>query len=249
VFADALRSARIGNRLSVTRVAELAGTSRSAITEYEAGRKQPRFDTAERILAIFGQSLVPVAVPLVAQARIDTDVLDPLSAWLPGRDAAIDRARRDLAVIVEADAVAERLDVTWGQVKTVVEGITVTGDELSVWRLRQLKDSAASMFRAVEGGNEPQLRVIARGTLIDSNTALPAPRRALDFLVRATALGADPAFTRHLAGGFLIHHGYPWLWIHHNLGWEYRRALVACMRQGEGNLMASILISSMGVAR
>lgn len=54
MFADALRDARVGTHLSVARLAELAGTSRAAITDYEAGRKIPQVDTAERILEVLG---------------------------------------------------------------------------------------------------------------------------------------------------------------------------------------------------
>lgn len=244
MFGDMLRTARVESHLSVARVAELAGTSRAAVTDYEAGRKIPRVDTAERILEVFGQTVAFVSSPGPLPVRLDTDTLEPLTGWNPNPVSAIAKARRDQAVIIDADATAERLDVTWGQVKTVVDGITVTGDELSVWRIRELRDSAAKVLSEIESGGEPRLRVIARETLIEGNTSLPVPQRAVDFLVRATQLGADPAFMRHLAGGFLAHHGYPWLWVPHRLGAEYRRALVACLRQGEGNLMARVLISS-----
>ena len=120
----------------------------------------------------------------------------------------------------------------------------MTGDELSVWRVRELRDSAAKVLRGIEEGSEPRLRVIARGALVTAKPDLDIPRRAIDFLVRATQHGADPAFVRHQVGGFLAHHGYPWLWVPHRLGDEYRRALVACLRQGEGNLMARVLIAS-----
>lgn len=244
MFADTLRNARNGTHLSVARLAELAGTSRAAITDYEAGRKIPRVDTAERILGAFGQTYAPVDFPRPWLVRLDEDVLAPLSAWVPDRSRAVEKARRNQAVIVDADATAERLDITWGQVKTLVDGTTVTGDELSVWRVRKLHDSAAAILKDIEGGHEPWLRVIAQGSLVAANPSLDIPRRAMDFLVRATQYGADPAFVRHQVGGFLAHHGYPWLWVPHKLGDEYRRALVACMRQGEGNLMARVLIAS-----
>lgn len=170
--------------------------------------------------------------------RLDEDVLAPLNAWVPNRTQAVEKARQDQAVIVDADATAERLDVTWGQVKTLVGGTTVTGDEFSVWRVHELRDSTATVLGDVEAGLEPRLRVIAQGSLVAANTGFDVPRRAIDFLIRATQHGADPAFVRHQVGGFLAYHGYPWLWVPHKLGAEYRCALVACLRQGEGNLMA-----------
>jgi transcriptional regulator with XRE-family HTH domain len=244
MFSETLRNARHDTQLTVARLAELAGTSRAAITDYEAGRKIPRVDTAERILKEFEQTYTAVKFPRAWPVRLDRDVLAPLAEWVPNHGQAVTKARRDQAVIVDADATAERLDVTWGQVKTLVDGTTVTGDELSVWRVTELRNSAAAVLKDIERGEEPRLRTIARGALIESNCDLDIPRRAMDYLARATQAGADPAFTRHLVGGFLAHHGYPWLWVPHKLGPEYRRALVACMRQGEGNLMARVLISS-----
>lgn len=244
MFADALHAAREDSHLSVSRLADLAGTSRAAITEYETGRKIPRLDTAERILETLGRTYVPVDLPRLLPVRLDADVLAPLTDWVPDRARLVEKAWRDQAVIVDADANAERLDVTWGQVKTVVEGITIAGDELSVWRVRELAQSASEVLRLIERGAEPRLSVIAGGALIEANPELDVPRRALDYLVRATQHGADPAFTRHQVGGFLAHHGYPWLWVPHKLGAEYRRALVACRRHGEGNLMARVLTAS-----
>jgi transcriptional regulator with XRE-family HTH domain len=243
-FAKSLRAARIEAGLTVTRLAELAGTSRAAITDYEAARKTPRFDTAERIFRVLGRALIPVAYPKQSPVRLDDDVIAPLVAWAPDREALVQKAYRDRAVIVDADVNAERLDLTWGQVKTIVDGTTVTGDELSIWRTQQLTWSAARVLHGVEQGKEPRLEVIARGTLVTDDPDQDVPRRALSFLTRATRYGADPAFTRHLVGGFLAHHGYPWLWIPHRFGAEYRRALVACTRHGEGNLMARVLIAS-----
>ncbi len=244
MFAETLRDARTDAHLSIARLAELSGTSRAAITDYETGQKTPRVDTAERILEAMGLAYAAVNFPRPWPVRLDDDVLAPLENWSPDRHALVRKARNDEAVIVDADATAERLDITWGQVKTLVNGTTVTGDELSVWRVHQLRDSAAKVLRIIEKGAEPRLRCVAGESLVTANSKLTVPRRALDFLVRATQYGADPAFTRHLVGGFLAHHGYPWLWVPHKLGAEYRRALVACQRQGEGNLMAHVLVSS-----
>jgi len=245
MFAETLRTTRTGAKVSVARLADIAHTSRSTIAEYEAGTKVPRFDTAERLFNVFDQTYTPVALVRQTPARLDPDVLAPLRAWIPDRPREVKRAREDQAVIVDADATAEHLDVTWGQIKTLVNGTTVTGDELSIWRIQELRESAQQVLRVVESGMEPTLDVIARGALISGNTALDVPRQAMDFLVRATQHGADPAFTRHLTGGFLAHHGYPWLWVPHRLDAEYRRALVACKRQGEGNMMVRVLIASL----
>jgi len=245
MFGDTLRARRIDENVSIARLAELVGTSRSTIAEYEAGTKMPRFDTAERLLEALDRTYAPVDLVRQTPVRLDPNVLAPLRAWNPDRPREVKRARKDQAVIVDSDATAEHLDVTWGQVKTLVDGTTVTGDELSIWRVQELRESARQVLRVIERGLEPTLDVVARGALITGNTTLDVPRQAMDFLVRATQHGADPAFIRHLTGGFLAHHGYPWLWVPHHLDADYRRALVACKRQGEGNMMARVLIASL----
>ena len=241
-FAESLRAARTDAGLTVTRLAQLTGTSRAAITDYESGRKLPRTDTTARIFAALGQALIPVSLSR-DPVWLDAEVLAPLHAWQPDRAAAIRKAYRDQATIVEADVNVERLDLTWGQVKTIVHGFMVTGDELAVWRTQQLAWSAAHILRGVEQGAEPRLSVIAGGILVTGDLNLRVPARALTFLSTATRHGADPALTRHLVGGFLAHHGYPWLWVPYRLDADYRRALVACTRHGDGNLMAAVLIA------
>lgn len=244
MFAEALRDARVDAGLSVARVAELSGTSRAAIADYEAGRKVPRVDTAERILEACARTYAPVELRPRYQVRLDRDVLRPLLDWVPDQVGAVAKAEENLAVIVDSDANAERLNVSWGQVKTIIDGTTVDGDELSVWRLHELRKSATHVLRELRLGRSPRLSTVAGGALVEADESLDVPVRAMDFLVRATQSEADPAYIRHQVGGYLAHHGYPWLWVPHQLDSEYRRALVACLRQGDGNLMASVLVAS-----
>jgi hypothetical protein len=102
----------------------------------------------------------------------------------------------------------------------------------------------AKAVRGFEQGLEPRLRVPTPGGLVTANDALDIPRRALSFLVAAIREGAEPAAMRHTTGAFLAHHGFPWLWAPYKLADEYRRALVACRRHGEGNLMARVMMHS-----
>jgi transcriptional regulator with XRE-family HTH domain len=244
MFSDTLKTIRVSKNLTIAQLAMLSSTSRAAISQYESGRKIPRIDTASRILEALEQVHIEVAPRRRMTSRLDVDVLAPLRAITPDRDREVTRAREDLAVIVDADANAEHLDVTWGQVKTVVNGTTVSGEALSVWRLNELNKSATAALRTIECGIEPRLQIISRDGNIADNDQLDPPRRALDFLTRATQHGADPAYTRHLAGSFLAHHGYPWMWVPNRLDSDYRRALVVCMRFGDGNPLARVLISS-----
>ncbi|MWV32225.1 hypothetical protein [Rathayibacter iranicus] len=89
-----------------------------------------------------------------------------------------------------------------------------------------------------------ELRILAGSTLVTADDTVSVPQRALDFLVRATRAGGDATFVRHRTNGFLVSHGYPWLRVLHRHRDEYTRALVACLPQGDGNLMASTLLKS-----
>lgn len=246
MFGAELKQARVDAGLSVARLAELTGTSRAAITDYEAGRKIPRVDTAERLLRGLGEEYVAVPSTASHRARIDAAALAPLEQWIPDRVRALDAARRDLATIVDADTNAEGLGLSWGQVKTLVNGTSIEGDELAVWRASELRTSARRALRTVEAGREPKLRTITgRGVVSALDSIDSIPRRAMDFLVRATEQGAEPAETRHTVGAYLVHHGYPWLWVPHARVAEYRRALVACRRTGDGTPLVAELVGSL----
>lgn len=246
MFRSELKRARVDAGLSVARLAELVGTSRIAISDYEAGRKVPRVDTAERIFHGLGEELVAIPATPLHPARVDVSAIAPLEQCTPDRARALDAARRDLATIVDADANAEGLGLSWGQVKTLVNGTSVEGDELAVWRAGELHTSARRALRTVEAGGEPHLRAITgRGVVVANDAIVSVPRKAMDFLVRATATGADPAEIRHSVGAFLVHHGYPWLWVPHARVAEYRRALVACRRTGDGTALVTELVGSL----
>lgn len=63
MFGEALRAARVEAAMSVSELAERSATSRSAIADYESGRKNPRTDTAERILNALGATLAVANSP------------------------------------------------------------------------------------------------------------------------------------------------------------------------------------------
>ena len=139
MFAQTLADARPKAGVSVAHLAELSRTSRSAITDYEAGRKVPRVDTAERILHALGKQYVAADRDRSLRARIADDAIAPMEHWTPDPALAVRTARDNLAVIVDADANAERLDASWGPVKTLVGGTTVDGHPLA--SLRPLRGS------------------------------------------------------------------------------------------------------------
>lgn len=57
---EQIRQARESCGLSVTELARRAGTSRAAIYSYESGTISPSLDTAQRVLACLGSSIVVI---------------------------------------------------------------------------------------------------------------------------------------------------------------------------------------------
>lgn len=115
-----LAAARRASGLSQAEVARRAGTSRPTVSAYEHGHRNPTLDTVERLLAVNGQQLALVPVPLfeqrsdrrgkpffvpdqlprlLASAAMGTIVLPPNVDWSsPGTPRAMaDRRQRILA--------------------------------------------------------------------------------------------------------------------------------------------------------
>lgn len=85
--AALLRTARIAAGLSQRALAEVAGTSQSAVAAIESGRKQPTVATLDRLLQAAGTELVPAApeqAALLRRGRRLEDVLH-LAEALPFR--------------------------------------------------------------------------------------------------------------------------------------------------------------------
>jgi transcriptional regulator with XRE-family HTH domain len=61
---ELLAEARRASGLSQAEVARRAGTSRPTVSAYENGHRNPTLDTVERLLAVNGQQLALVPVPL-----------------------------------------------------------------------------------------------------------------------------------------------------------------------------------------
>lgn len=245
MVARTLQEARVERGVSVARLAELARTSRAAITDYEAGRKQPQLDTASRLLDALGDQLVIVRAPAKKRSRVDADALAPFEQWPADRDRALAAATRDLSLIIDADAALERLDIRWAQVKVIGDGVTVDGDPISVYRVQDLWADAKALLASVRRGKTPKLQVIAGDQIITADTDGSVPRQAFGFLAKATAAGADAAKMRHLTGAYLTAHGYPWPWVLHSLASEYGRAYVACRRFEDGTPLTRVLAQSL----
>ncbi len=90
-IAEVIGVVRARSGLSQRQLAERAGTSAAAISQYESGRRQPRLDTLRRIVEAAGASLDievrwpdPTALDLARNGRILEDLLD-LGDHLPRR--------------------------------------------------------------------------------------------------------------------------------------------------------------------
>jgi transcriptional regulator with XRE-family HTH domain len=80
--AGLLRRARADARLTQARLAELAGTTQSAIAAYEAGAREPTVPVLSRMLAAAGARLE--MVEMVAAGDVE---LDEVVAWIERRTA------------------------------------------------------------------------------------------------------------------------------------------------------------------
>lgn len=89
-----LRAARRRAGLTQTALARAAGTSQATVSQYEAGRKTPTFDTLERLLAATGHEIRvggavrPTRRPTAAElerAGRDLGRVVELAALLPTR--------------------------------------------------------------------------------------------------------------------------------------------------------------------
>lgn len=90
-IAEVIGVVRARSGLSQRELAERAGTSAAAISQYESGRRQPRLDTLRRIVEAAGALLdvevswpAPAALDLARNGRILEDLLD-LAGHLPRR--------------------------------------------------------------------------------------------------------------------------------------------------------------------
>lgn len=100
--ADVIRRARSARGLSQRELADVVGTSQSAIARYESGKVIPRFDTLERILRVLGHRMVLQPLP-------EPDASDvALADWFLslGVEERIDAWEGWLELIDQAEVVA-----------------------------------------------------------------------------------------------------------------------------------------------
>ncbi|PZE36949.1 helix-turn-helix transcriptional regulator [Curtobacterium sp. MCPF17_031] len=251
MFARELRNARQAAGLSVSDLAAKSGTSRSAISDYEHGQKVPRLDTANRILGALGMTLVAARLPhepIGWHPNLDQDAIAFIDSLQSTSGMVAREARQDAAEIVEGYAAAEGLSLSWGKIKTIVDGWTVEGDPIDVRRVRVLARSVrASINRVLHGQRRPLQWMTNEAVVLPEERFSTVPR-ALDWYARALSGGADPALSAHLMNEVLLSEGYPWLFPPVKHAEEYRRAFVACVEGGNAAPLARVLASSVDSA-
>lgn len=244
MFAQLLREARAEAGLTTAELAERSATSRAAIADYEAGRKNPRTDTAERILNALGATLVGARVPRVAAKRAVFDRRDgeALRDRQLGRPLARAQTQQLLPDIIESSCAVEGIELSWGEVKALSEGITIGGDPLEIWRATEISRSARAAYKRSASERKTPLRTVVNDTLIEADEHEPAALRQIQYLVNVVAAGADPTLTLHEVSGSLVADGFPWLFVRYNDIEQYRRALVKVKRTGDGTDLVRILV-------
>lgn len=244
MFAATLTAHRHRAGLTVSELAARAGTSRAAISAYESGQRSPTVDTAERLLGILGATLTAVLRPQPGRARVDAASFADYAGIPADRDRALAYARAVLPIAIEAMLEAEDEHLSWGQVTTVIEGISVAGPTRAVDRLDVLTSLAHRHLRALQQNSAPQLSSVPNGVLITGHPEMPAVDRAFEFLTSAIHAGADASETIIAASAFLTHHGYPWIWGRFQRTEAVQRAIVAARRTRDGTQLITELTAS-----
>lgn len=248
MFARELRNAREAAGLSVSDLAAKSGTSRSAISDYEQGQKVPRLDTANRILGALGMTLIAARLPhepVGWHPNLDEEAIAFIASFQSTSGAVAREAQHDAAEIVEGYAAAEGLSLSWGKIKTIVDGWTVDGDPIDVRRARVVARSLRSSVNRVLHGQRRPMQWVTNEALILPDEDFPAVPRALDWYARALSGGADPTLSAHLMNETLLSEGYPWLFPPVKRADEYRRAFVACVEGGDAAPLTRVFASSL----
>ncbi|MDU0366875.1 helix-turn-helix transcriptional regulator [Microbacterium sp. KSW4-17] len=246
VFGELLRSSRAEAGLSADDLAVRAGTSRAAIADYEAGRKSPRVDTAERIMNALGMTLTAVRVPRrpARAAVFDRDDSYRLTFLQSSPEDARKRAYELLPEIIEASCAVEDIALDWGQVTALADGITIGGDPLRIWRATEIARSARTAIKGSGARVRVPLRTVAGDTLIEEDPAESPGARQLEFLVNAIGAGADTVLTLHRTSTSLMQDGLPWLSVEYGAIPDFQKAIVATKRTGDGTHLIRILVDS-----
>jgi len=240
MFAKLLREARHEAGMSQSELAALSGTSRAAIADYEAGRKNPRIHTAERILRALDATLTVARVSRTAHGAVfSTASVEHLLGLIVSPALARDDAMTVRTEILESACAVEGIHLSWGELKALSDGITLSGDPLDVWRATEL---ARSIHNAMK--HPGPLRTITGGTLVEADDSAPDGARELRYLVNAIAAGADPSLTLHTVSGNLVRAGMPWLYPQYAQVANYRQALVTTKRTGDGTALVNLLLTS-----
>lgn len=246
MFGELLRSSRAEAGLSADVLAARAGTSRAAIADYEAGRKSPRVDTAERIMNAMGMTLTAVRVPRqpAHAAVFDREDSYRLTFLQSTPEDARRRAYKLLPEIIEASCAVEDIRLDWGQVTALADGITIGGDPLRIWRATEIARSARTAIKGGAARIRIPLRSVANETLTEEDPLESPGARQLEFLVNAIGAGADAVLTMHRTCTSLMQDGLPWLSVAYGAIPDFQKAVVATKRTGDGTNLIRILVES-----
>jgi transcriptional regulator with XRE-family HTH domain len=86
IGGELVREARKRARMTQGQLAELAGTTQSAIARLESGRNSPSFEQVERLMRLCGFQLIVQLAPYD-----DSDIVQAEALWHASADARVDR--------------------------------------------------------------------------------------------------------------------------------------------------------------
>lgn len=181
--------------------------------------------------------VVPQGPPVMSPDRAHLARLEELRC---DAKMAIREAREHLAELLEADATAEKLDISFAQASVLASGITVGGDPLDVARASELARSARQFL---SGEELPPLVALGEGGVALGRPEKPLAERAITFVLESAAVGADPVLARYKANAHLVIAGYPWLAPSFAGVADYRRGLHMTKNLLRGDTLVESLVS------
>jgi transcriptional regulator with XRE-family HTH domain len=129
---NAVRALRERQRISQSRLAELAGTSQPAIAAYESGSKSPSLRTLGRLARSTGLEVVVEFVPpMTREERRSLALHRAIGSRLEeAPQATLRRARRTLALMSRRHPAARSLFSLWRAIlqRPILEIVEILGD-------------------------------------------------------------------------------------------------------------------------
>lgn len=223
---------------------------RALLEENSNPNKPTTVEQVERNIWQIVEDGVPSGVFLphrIQFVRVSPEHIERLEALRASRKQAFRETKENLGASLEVDCHAERRNVSFSQACVLASGSPlIGGDPLDVARATDLARTARQVL---SGGAPPALAAIGERGVALGRPEEPLLERAVNFLLEAVVVGADPLVARYKTNAHLIASGYPWLAPTFSGIADYRRGLHLAMKSLKGDPLVESLISGAETTR